>query len=196
MPMQIFFPTKCNVTTSQRYDVVFAMILVKFIKLFMLDFHVFNADIDTKTLSTCGQTLLYGALMAARRPPPPAPSLVQRKRSGEQQVRKTVYFLPKTAEKLDRYAFEHRLRVWEVVEMAVADFLDSEAARSHTSAPPSAPANPKKRATKAQSVPPSSRPAPTRRRSSAPPASRPSSMPPSTQPSRRPTTRPPRKKQS
>src|SRR5690349_4160775 len=108
--------------------------------------------------------------MTLRRRPPPSPSaLVKRKRSGEKQVRKTVYFLPRTVERLDRYAFDHRMKVWEVVEAAVAEYLDRVSPRSKrrtSSAPPSPPAPPRRRTT----APPSSAPVASRRRTTAPPS--------------------------
>ena len=96
-----------------------------------------------------------GNMTIRRRRPPSPSSLVDRKRTGTKQVRKTVYFDPQTVERLDRYTSEHRLTASDVVEEAVTEYLaraspramwrslseapDSPAAnRRHSTAPPPA----------------------------------------------------------
>jgi hypothetical protein len=82
---------------------------------------------------------------------------VQRKRAGVVQVRKTIYFSPTTAERLERFAFDQRLTLSELIDAAAVEYLDKHApaqSRRRTSTPPS------------QSAPPSTR------RTTAPPKSR------------------------
>jgi hypothetical protein len=82
---------------------------------------------------------------------------MKRKRTGEELERKTVYFIPTTAERLDRYAFENRLKLWEVVEAAVLEYLDRNApvtSRRRTSMPPSQSSPP---STRKSTIPPRSK---------------------------------------
>jgi hypothetical protein len=100
-------------------------------------------------------------MASTRRPVSPA-SLVQRKRAGTVQVRKTVYFVPTTIDRLERYAFDQRLTLSELIDAAALEYLDKHApvqSRRRTSAPPSA-----------RSAPPSAPPSTTR--TSAPPKSK------------------------
>jgi hypothetical protein len=69
-------------------------------------------------------------------------TVVQRKRTGDIQVRKTVHFLLATIDRLERYAFDQRLPLWKVIDAAAVEYLDRHApvpSRRKTSAPPSAP---------------------------------------------------------
>ena len=65
--------------------------------------------------------------MASTRRPLSAASLVQRKRAGTVQVRKTVYFVPTTIDRLERYAFEQRLTLSELIDSAAVEFLEKHA---------------------------------------------------------------------
>jgi hypothetical protein len=66
--------------------------------------------------------------------------IVQRKRAGTVQVRKTIYFVPTTIDRLERYAFDQRLTLSELIDAAAIEYLDKHApvqSRRRTSAPPS-----------------------------------------------------------
>lgn len=67
-------------------------------------------------------------------------TVVQRKRTGDIQVRKTVHFHLATIDRLERYAFDQRLPLWKVIDAAAVEYLDKHApaSRRNTSAPPSA----------------------------------------------------------
>lgn len=151
--------------------------------------------------------------MPSKRRPSNA-SLVERKRAGTWQVRKTVYFLQPTIERLERYAFHHRLALWEVVDAAALEYLDRVApvqTRRRNPAdpvPPSTPAPRSKRRTTpspptpnlpSQAAPPSvPTPPRSRRRSSTVPSPVHDSQPPppSLPPSTRKTSAPPKSKKT
>lgn len=157
--------------------------------------------------------------MPSRRRPSKA-SLVERTRTGTVQVRKTVYFLQPTIERLERYAFHHRLSLWEVVDAAAVEYLDRVAPvqtrrrgpanappQSAPLAPPSAPAPRSKRRTPnvptpnpPPPAPPPSVPTPPRSRhrgSTVPsPVNDSQAPPPSVPPSTRKTSAPPKSRRT
>jgi len=169
-------------------------------------------------VSTSQNSIRYASDMPSKRRPTKA-SLVERKRAGNWQVRKTVYFLPPTIERLERYAFHHRLSLWEVVDAAAVEYLDRVAPvqtrrrgpanappQSTPLAPPSTPAPRSKRRTPAppaqnppQAAPPSvPTPPRSRRRSSTVPSPVNDSQapPPSVPPSTRKTSAPPKSRRT
>lgn len=151
--------------------------------------------------------------MPSKRRPTRA-SLIERKRAGVWQVRKTVYFLQPTIERLERYAFHHHLSLWEVVDAAAVEYLDrvapiqtrrrspaSTAPHSVSFERPSVPAPRSKRRTHEPppQTPPSA-PAPSsrskRRSSTVPSPAHESHPPPSSPPSTRKNSAPPRSRKT
>jgi len=145
--------------------------------------------------------------MPSKRRPTKA-SLVERTRAGIWQVRKTVYFLVPTIERLERYAFHHHLSLWEIVNAATVEYLDRVApiqTRPRSPAPPSVPAPRSRQRTPeppptnhpSQASPPSTPSPRSRRRSSTVPSPvHDSQSPPSSPPSTRKTSAPPKSRKT